>query len=144
MARINSMGMDEILDSLHAQARASPKIMKHMLEAAGDVYVEETKLQIHMYGIIDKGTTLNSIKRGRSKKKGDGVRLEVWPSGTRVDENHPKGERNETIAFVTEYGVSDGEKEIIAPRPFMATAAINAAQPALVAMEAVLERESKL
>lgn len=139
MARINSMGLDEMLDDIVRERKATPQIMEHMIEAAGDVYVEETKKQILAFKIFDKGATYYSIKRGRSKKKGDGVRLEVWPSGMRVDENHPKGERVETVAFIAEYGT-----KAIKPRPFMSTAAINAEGPAAEAMLAVWERESKL
>lgn len=139
MARINSMGLDDILDDLHAAARNNPTMMQHMIDAAGDVYEEETKRQIVAYKIFDTGTTHYRIKRGKSTKKGDGLRLEVWPAGTRRDKDHPKGERVETVAFIAQYGTKK-----IKARPFMSDAALRAEGPATEAMAAVLERESKL
>lgn len=143
MARVNSIGMDELLDSIVRERKATPATMKKMIEAAGDVYVQETKNQIFLYGVVDKGVTVDSIKRGSVGKRRDGYRLEVWPAGMRVDKKHPRGERIETIAFVTEYGW-DSSKGHVAARPFMATAAKLAPPQADEAMIDVWERESKL
>ena len=139
MARINSTGLNEVLESIVQEQKATPETMRHMIEAAGDVYVEETRNQIKEMKIFDTGATWWSIKRGKSTKAGDGVRLEVWPAGTRVDKNHPDGERVETIAFVTEYGTKRRKA-----RPFMSNAAKIAAPKAEQAMLEVWERESEL
>lgn len=138
MARINSMGFDELLDELHEQVRHTPAIMKRMLEAAGDVYIDKTVEQIVAMGIVDRGTTRDSIKKRAAKKLRDGFRVEVWPSGTRVDKEHPKGERVETVAFVANYGTSS-----IAPRPWRETSEALAAEPGVEAMVEVLEEVSK-
>lgn len=139
MPRINSIGFDELLDQLHAQARNTPKIMERMLEAAGNVYIDKTVEQIIAMNIVDRGTTRDGIKKRMVGKRRDGYRMEVWPSGTRVDKEHPKGERVETVAFIANYGT-----KAINPRPWAETSAALAAEPAVEAMQRVLEEASKV
>lgn len=139
MARINSMGLDELLDDIVREHKAMPETMQKMLEAAGDEYVKATKHQLLVFKVFDMGTTHAAIKRGIVGKRGDGYRLEVWPSGTRRDKNHPDGERIETVAFVANYGTKR-----IRARPWATASAAEAEEPAAQAMLDVWERESKL
>lgn len=118
-------------------AMRAPDTLKKMIEAGAQVYEEQTRRQCARYQIHDTGALEESIKRGPIQRRGDGYRVEVWPQGRRTDERHPNGERNETIAFVIEYG-----KRSMTARPFMAAAAAAAEPAAAEAMQRILEAEN--
>lgn len=139
MARINALGMNDILNDIEKDIKRTPEISKKMLEAGADVLVSEIKHQIKAYNIWELGTTHDSIKKRSVKYRGnDELYIEVWPAGTRRDQKHPKGERVETVAFIAEYGTSS-----IAPRPFMSTAIAVGEEKVVERMTQVWEAETK-
>lgn len=138
MARINALGLDKLMDDIAKEASQLPEIAEEMLEAGGEVLVDEVKKQIKDMNIWDTGATWYSIKKRPVKYKSGETAIEVWPAGRRKDDRHPSGERVEAVAFITEYGTSK-----VPARPFMSTA-VRVAEPRVVeAMLQVWERNTK-
>ena len=139
MARVNALGIDELAKTIREFGTISSETSKEMLAAGGKVLVEETKQQMLMFGVLDRGTTQASIKHGEVKYAAGGAYIEVWPAGIRKkDYDHSKNTRNAMIAFLAEYGTSK-----IPARPFMATAIREAADNVAEAMMKVWEERGK-
>lgn len=138
MARMSCFGLDELMKDIATEANNMPEVAAEMLEEGGKVLADEVRRQMDVYGVRDTGTTAESIKVSEVKEQ-DGIKfVEISPRGRRKDSNHPKGERNATVAFVNEYGTSNTPA-----RPFMAAAVKSAERPVAEAMLRVWERSGK-
>lgn len=138
MARINALGLDKLMDDIAKEAAKTPKIAEAMVDAGGEVLVDEVKRQIKAMRIWDTGATWYSIKKRPVKYKSGESAIEVWPAGRRKDDRHPSGERVETVAFIAEYGTSK-----VPARPFMSTAVKNAERQVVETMMRVWEEYSE-
>lgn len=134
MAKATSSGWDEAYRQLERLGKKTPATMQKMLAEGAKVYKDATLYAIADEGLIDSGTLYGSVKVDRIKAERDGFSTDVYPMGNRLDEKHPSGERNETIAFVLEYDEARGG--------WMDKAAADAEEPAIEAMMKVLEAET--
>ena len=140
MARVNAFGLDELFNTFKKEGGAIDKETgKKMLEAGADVLVAEMKQQMLMYGIFDRGTTMESIMHEQVQYGAGGYYIEVYPAGIRKkDSDHKKRVRNAMIAFLAEYGTAK-----VPARPFMATTVKAAADDVAEAMRRIWEERDK-
>lgn len=146
MARFAMMNLDSVIAEVKKRSDNAEKAMRAAVDAAGDVFVDEIRKNIRAKDIWDTGALYASVKKGKVVEKGGAYKLEAYPQGVRTDAHHPKGERNEIIGFVNEYGRRagkgyGGQANNYPARPFVAPAAKSAVERATEAARAVLERE---
>ena len=135
MARVNALGIDELLADMEKAGKIPDATRKKMLDEGAKILEKEIVQQMLMYGIYDRGTTRRSIKRGVVKYSKGGYYVEVWPAGIRhKDYDHLAKTRNAEVAFIAEYGTSK-----IQARPFMSTAVKYAADEVQEAMMRILQ-----
>lgn len=101
MAKLDTSGLNELINDLSSFAEDFTDMKEEMLSAAGEVLVEEWKDGIKRFDHVDTGAMLESVKAKRLKNE-DGV--EVFPQG-----KDKKGVRNAQKAFVLHYGRSNYE-----------------------------------
>lgn len=104
MAKITGDVWDVLAYNLKQTEKNIPGFFDKATKRCGDIYVEETKKAIRRMNLYRTGALSASVKRGPVIRVPGGRIVEVWPQGIRTDAKHPKGERNETIAFVNIHG----------------------------------------
>lgn len=106
MARVNTVGVEEIEKMMLRRAgRTRPKVQK-MLEYAGEEVAKATRVKAEEYGLRDTGKLIKSIKASPPEIHTDSGKVEVWPKGSR--KNGRKRKRNALVGFVIEQGRSYG------------------------------------
>lgn len=105
MARLMTVGLDELELSLQEIAEIPAEWQDRMLKAGAEVVRSAQRRKILEYGIYDPHSTVHvaeSLTIGKPKND-DGVRtLDITPTKSRV-RGHKKT-RNAEILFVNEYG----------------------------------------
>lgn len=101
MAKLDTSGLNELVNNLSSFAEDFTDMKEDMLSAAGEILVDEWKDGIKRFDHVDTGDMLESVKAKRLKNE-DGV--EVFPQG-----KDKKGVRNAQKAFVLHYGWSNYE-----------------------------------
>lgn len=99
MAKLDTSGLNELINNLSNFAEDFTDMKEDMLSAAGEILVDEWKDGIKRFDHVDTGDMLESVKAKRLKNE-DGV--EVFPQG-----KDKKGVRNAQKAFVLHYGWSN-------------------------------------
>ena len=133
--RCNGISFDDIIKDLQRKGKKVPQITKKAVSKAGDILVQEIMASATASGLSTGGKTVTSVKKGPVGSVRGGAYVEAWSQGTRHDAKHPKGERNETIAFVNEYGRSG--KGAMAGKQFMS----KASQAAETKVAEIIEQE---
>lgn len=104
MATLKGNAWDDLAKQLKDAEKKIPGIMDKAIKRAAQCYVQETKKVMARMDVHDSGELERAVKPGVMRRLPDGRSIEVWPQGNRYDKKHPRGERNETIAFVIVHG----------------------------------------
>jgi len=117
MAKMSIHGVQLTMKENERRASGMPKLIRKMLREGAAVVVRTTSAaldgRISSYvprtnpkrGIRRTGALKESIKAGSVRTDADGVRIEIYPQGTRTDDFHKTPARNAAVGFVVEYGV---------------------------------------
>jgi HK97 gp10 family phage protein len=136
VGKIKTIGLDELISDMAALAELPGSVVESMLHAKADVIepAQKKKAQAWLEGKYSQGVTAESIKRGKSKTKKNGMSLIIKPEGRRVGPRSRKSRRNEEVAFINEFG-----KRGQPARPFIGAANKESEAAATGAAAKVLE-----
>ena len=109
MARINTVGLTELARELQQRENNTRPTVERMLNYAGEEIAKAVKINAEMYGLVDTGVLVKSIKPGNLEIHTDSASVEVWPQGSRKRGSITT--RNALIGFVQHYGRSYGTKK---------------------------------
>lgn len=108
-------------------------VLKEMLEAEAEIYVQAEKDSLAAYGVRDTGQLIASIKAGSPKRRSGVLSVDITPEGSR--KRGKVTTTNAEIAYVNEYG-----KRGQPARPAIREGDAKAEAPALAAAEAIYDK----
>lgn len=121
-------GLYDVEEDFKRLSAVPDRVYDNMLDAAGEVMVDETSKQARtmLVGPYYTGDLANHIKRGKLRKSAkNGRYTDVLFVGNVEDKHHPNGERRAVIAYINEYG-----KRKQPARPFISVAIDQGSVPA--------------
>lgn len=102
MATIEFDGLDALRLDMEKIAEIPDSVLSEMLDAQADVVIPAQKDVLRAYGVIDTGTTIDSITKGKQKKLSDGREISIYSAGTRTRGKSTTS--NTEVLYVNEYG----------------------------------------
>lgn len=109
MARVNTVGLEELAKELAQRAVGDKDRVRKMLKTGAEIIIDETKLAAYKHSLYLTGEMIASISWGNMQINPDSAKVEIWPKGTR--QNGRRRERNAVVGFVQHYGRSYGRKK---------------------------------
>ena len=102
MARFDTAGIDDIIQSLIQMGEGSGELADELLLAGAEEVKQAWKTAALQHGLKDTGDMINSIGYPREPKDINGIRsIDIYPQG-----KDRKGVRNAEKAFIWHYGTS--------------------------------------
>lgn len=108
--RIETSGIDEIIDQMGKMKQLSGDAAKAMLNAGGNVFQREWISEAERRRHRKSGAMIKSIGFSKPKDRGNGLQIDIYPQG-----KDKRGTRNSVKAFVLHHGRKagpDGKGEI--------------------------------
>lgn len=108
--RIETTGIDEVLDHMARTQQLTGETAKVMLIAGGNVFQKWWIIEAMQHGHKRSGDMVKSIGFSKAKDKGSGLQVDIYPQG-----KGRKGVRNSVKAFVLHHGrngLKDGKGKI--------------------------------
>lgn len=102
MARVNTVGIDELADDIRKEAGTSRERIEKMIDRGAEIMTEAIREKAEAHGLRNTGKLIESIKPGPVQIYSDSASVDIWPQGTR--KNGRKRGRNATVGFVQNYG----------------------------------------
>ena len=133
MARAEYKLPDDFLDAIARLEQRTDEIVPRVLEAGGQVVLEEVRRNLHS---VLSGESTGELERALGLAPARIDRNGNWNAKVGFDEPRSDGESNAKLANILEFG-----KHGQPPRPFLKPAKSAARGPAIEAMKRALEKE---
>ena len=102
MARVNTVGLQELIKDLNNREDATRRKVEKTLERGAELIAEATRLKAMEHGLKKTGKMIDSIAPGPLKIYSDSAEVDIWPQGTRETRHGRK--TNAVVGFVQHYG----------------------------------------
>ena len=99
--RVETTGIDEVLEAMAKMQQLTGDAAKAMLRAGGNVFQREWMNEAQRKRHVHTGDMIKSIGQTNPKNIGSGLRVEIYPQG-----KGRTGTRNSVKAFVLHHGRS--------------------------------------
>lgn len=133
MAKFEMNGVDRIIDELGRMDALTGPMAEEMVDAGARVLVDTWKDVIRSRGHVDTGDMIRSVKAKKPAGSSEVVAREVYLLG-----KDAKGVRNAEKAFILHYGWKSRQGD-----HFVDQVEVDANEPAVSAMEAVMDKYMK-
>lgn len=97
--RIETTGIDEVLEQMGKMQQLTGDAAKAMLNAGGNVFQREWISEAERRGHRKTGAMIKSIGFSKPKNRGNGLQIDIYPQG-----RDKRGTRNSVKAFVLHHG----------------------------------------